>query len=316
MAGRRSARRVIETANTTTTTLAHLSDPHLAHDGLRLPVGALMNKRIMSQWSWRRRRRFLHVDAILERVAADVRDAAPDAVALTGDLTNLGLPVECRHAAAWLRKNMPEPTFVVPGNHDMLVRESWPDSVGQWAAWMAAAPDDFPYVRHVGSVALIGVNSARPMPWFTAAGRIGAAQADRLADILHETGRAGAFRVVMIHHPPVDGMVPRRKALLDSGLFRSVIGRAGAEMVLHGHAHLSAVSTLPGPAMSVPVLGIASASMRAHRQERMAAWHHIRVTTTDRGFHAEIHRRIVGLDQPVRALPPWSFDVYRVPRPI
>jgi 3',5'-cyclic AMP phosphodiesterase CpdA len=302
-------------------TLAHLSDLHLAHDGLRLPPGALMNKRAMTQLSWRRKRRFVHVDTILEQVAADVRAASPDAVALTGDLTNMGLPVECRRAAAWLRASMPGQifpgqTFVVPGNHDMLVRESWPDSVGQWTTWMTADSDRFPYVRHVGPVAVIGVNSARPMPWFSAAGRIGAAQADRLTDILNETGRRGAFRVVMIHHPPVEGIVPRRKALLDAALFRSAIARAGAEMVLHGHAHLSCVSTLPGPAMSVPVLGIASASMRADRQERMAAWHHIRITTTDRGFHAEIHRRAVTPDNVVRALPFWGFDVYRAPSPI
>ncbi|WP_338029928.1 metallophosphoesterase family protein [Gluconacetobacter takamatsuzukensis] len=294
-------------------TLAHLSDLHLAHDGLRFPVSALLNKRMSSQLSWRRRRRFMHVDTALEALVADIHAMTPDAVALTGDLTNLGLPVECRRAAAWLAARLPPQTAIIPGNHDMLVREPWDTTLGVWKQWMAARSDDFPFVRRFGPVALIGVNSAFPTPWFSAAGRIGATQAARLADLLHETGREGAFRVVMIHHPPVPGIVSRRKALQDSGLFAASIARAGAELVLHGHSHRSGLSSLPGPTATVPVLGIASASMLAPGQERMAAWHHIRIASTGRGYTAEIRRRLVAPGQPVRELPPWCFDAYRLP---
>lgn len=297
----------------TTTTLAHLSDLHLAHDGLRFPMSALLNKRMTSQLSWRRRRRFLHVDTVLEALVADLRTMTPDAVALTGDLTNLGLPVECRRAAAWVTARLPRQTAIIPGNHDMLVREPWADTLGLWAPWMAARPDNFPFVRHVGPVALIGVNSACPTPWFSAAGRIGAAQAARLTELLHETGRAGAFRVVMIHHPPIPGSVTRRKALLDQGLFATAIARSGAELILHGHSHRSSLSSLPGPTTTVPVLGIASASMLAPSQDRTAAWHHIRIAETERGYMAEIRRRLVAPGRPAHKLAPWRFDVYRLP---
>ncbi|MBM9403262.1 metallophosphoesterase [Gluconacetobacter azotocaptans] len=297
-------------------TLAHLSDPHIAHDKLCLPPTAMLNKRALSHLSWRRKRRFLHVGAILDRVVADLRATAPDVVALTGDLTNLGLPAECRQAADWLRRDMPAQTIVIPGNHDMLVRDRWPNTLGLWAPWMAPAPDDFPFVRQVGPVALIGVNSARPMPCFVAAGQIGRPQADRLAAILHDIGRQGLCRVVMIHHPPVAGIVPPRKALLDAALFRDAIARAGAELVLHGHSHMSGLSSLPGPLAPVPVLGIASASMRSDRPERAAAWQQIRVATTERGFHIEIRRRIFRPDMPVLALPAMIFASYRIPSPI
>ncbi|GBQ27911.1 metallophosphoesterase [Gluconacetobacter sacchari DSM 12717] len=297
----------------TAITLAHLSDLHLAHDGLRFPAWGLLNKRMTSQFSWRHRRRFLHVDTVLEALVADLRAMTPDAVALTGDLTNLGLPVEYRRAAAWVATRLPEQTAIVPGNHDMLVSEPWDATLGLWKPWMAARPQDFPFVRRVGMVALIGVNSACPTPWFSAAGRIGPAQAAHLADLLHETGREGAFRVVMIHHPPVPGIVSRRKALRDAGLFAAAIARSGAELVLHGHSHRSGLSSLPGPTATVPVLGIASASMLAPEQQRTAAWHHIRITCTKRGYAAEFHRRLVAPGRPVRQLPPWRFDVYRLP---
>nr|WP_220789730.1 metallophosphoesterase [Gluconacetobacter johannae] len=293
-----------------------MSDPHLSHDKLYLPPAALLNKRALSQLSWRRKRRFLHVGAMLDRVVADLRATAPDVVALTGDLTNLGLPVECRQAADWLRHAMPAQTVAIPGNHDMLVRERWPDSLGLWAPWMAPTPDDFPFVRRVGPLALIGVNSARPMPWFSAAGRVGLPQADRLAAILHDTGRQGLCRVVLIHHPPVAGIVPRRKALLDRALFADAIARAGAELVLHGHSHVSGLSSLPGPLAPVPVLGVASASMRSERPARAAAWQQIRISTTERGFHIEVRRRIFRPDRPVLALAPMIFTSYRTPSPI
>ncbi|MFT8776714.1 MAG: metallophosphoesterase [Gluconacetobacter liquefaciens] len=295
------------------TTLAHLSDLHLAHDGLRFPASALLNKRMTSQLSWRHRRRFLHVDTVLDALVTDLRAMAPDAVALTGDLTNLGLPVECRRAAAWVAARLPRQTAIIPGNHDMLVREPWDATLGAWKPWMAARPDDFPFVRRFGPIALIGVNSACPTPWFSAAGRIGASQAARLTEILHETGREGAFRVVMIHHPPVPGIVTRRKALQDAGLFATAIARSGAELILHGHSHRSGLSSLPGPTATVPVLGIASASMLAPGQERTAAWHHIRVAGTERGYSAEIRRRLIAPGQPARELPPWRFDAYRLP---
>lgn len=295
-------------------TLAHLSDLHLPHDRLRIPARALLNKRMTSQISWRCKRRFLHDRAVADAVAADIRAMAPDVVALTGDLTNLGLPAECRQAAEWLHTRLPGPICAIPGNHDMLVRESWSETLGQWAPWMAADADGFPYLRHIGPLALIGVNSARPMAWFSAAGRIGASQAARLADILHEAGRQGRFRVVMIHHPPITGLVSHRKSLLDAGLFAAAIARTGAEMVLHGHAHISCMSTLPGPEGLVPVLGIASASMHARRQERAAAWHRIGVAATTRGYRAEIRRRIVAPGHAVRELPCWSIETERAAR--
>nr|WP_220790135.1 metallophosphoesterase [Gluconacetobacter tumulisoli] len=293
-----------------------MSDPHISHDKLCLPPAALLNKRALSHLSWRRKRRFLHVGAMLDRVVADLRAAAPDVVALTGDLTNLGLPEECRQAADWLQRNMPARTIVIPGNHDMLVSERWSDTLGLWAPWMVPAPDDFPFVRRIGPLALIGVNSARPMPWFSAAGRIGRPQADRLAAILRDTGREGLCRIVLIHHPPVAGIVPRRKALLDRALFGDAIARAGAELVLHGHSHFSGLSSLPGPLAPVPVLGVASASMRSDRAARAAAWQRIRITTTERDFHIEIRRRIFRPDIPMQELPPTLFTAYRIRPPI
>src|ERR1700757_4809006 len=42
----------------------------------------------------------------------------PDLVLITGDLTECGLPAEYDNFAAILRRSLPGPVYVVPGNHD------------------------------------------------------------------------------------------------------------------------------------------------------------------------------------------------------
>src|SRR5262249_61279914 len=51
-------------------------------------------------------------------------------------------------------------------------------------------------------------------------------------------GREGLFRVVLIHHPPVSRLPQHFKRLIDAAPLRRVIAAHGAELVLHGHAHV------------------------------------------------------------------------------
>ncbi|MFT8711181.1 metallophosphoesterase family protein [Komagataeibacter rhaeticus] len=269
-------------------TIAHLSDPHLPTEMAPPRLADRLNKRMFSHISWRRHRRFIHRPEILARVMADMAATPVDMIAVTGDLTNMGLPGECRNALRWLER-MPAPCTVIPGNHDTLVHADWQQTVGLWQPWMGALP--FPFVRRVGSVALIGVSSAVPTPWFRATGTLGVRQAARLRTLLHQTGRQGLCRIVMIHHPPVAGLAVARKALRDPDNFAACIAHEGAEMVLHGHIHTSSISSLPGPQGAVPVLGIASASARSADPLRAAGWNRITVHRGDTGYALGVTRR-------------------------
>ena len=176
-----------------------------------------------------------------------------DHIAVTGDLTHLGLPQEFREAATWLaRLGKPEAITVVPGNHDAYVRESWRETFAQWSAYMRGdgagetnGPDDaFPSLRIRREVALIGLSTARPSAPFLATGRLGERQLQRLDRMLAQTAGSGLFRVVLLHHPPAAHTVRWRKSLLDGAALRDVLARHGAELVLHGHAHFSAATYL------------------------------------------------------------------------
>jgi 3',5'-cyclic AMP phosphodiesterase CpdA len=93
---------------------------------------------------------------------------------------------------------------------------------------------------------------------FLATGFFREGQARRMAALLDQEGSEGRFRVVLIHHPPIRGATSRSKRLNGQSLFRKVIARHGAELVLHGHTHLNTIHHIPGPDGPVPVVGVPS----------------------------------------------------------
>ncbi|ARE81614.1 metallophosphoesterase family protein [Roseovarius mucosus] len=277
-------------------TLAHLSDPHLPLTG-PVPWHSVLNKRALSLLSWHRKRRHHHRPEILAMLIADMRDHAPDQIAVTGDLTNLGLESEYRAARRWLENlGRPERVMVIPGNHEALIRGAWDAGAAQWLPyWQGdAAPvtvdvsDAFPYMRRRGMLALIGVSSAVATPPAFASGAVSPAQLARLAPMLRKARDAGLCRVLMIHHPPLDGTVSARKALRDAAAFRAVLQAEGVELVLHGHSHRhhhQTLETRDGPAS---VIGVPSASSL---YPEAAAYHLYHIRPTAAGWEIDVTAR-------------------------
>lgn len=217
--------------------LAHLSDPHLTSlSGLR--ARALRGKQLLGYLSWRHKRQWIHRPEVLEALQADLAEAAPDHIAVTGDFVHVGGPGELEQARAWLdRLGTPEQVSIVPGNHDAYTPASGIRWRALWQPFMRGddGRDGFPYLRRRGPFSLIGASSAVPTPVFFASGRLGAAQRDELARLLR--AEADRTRVLLIHHPPIAGVVSRRKALTDDDALRRLLEQYGAELVLYGHSH-------------------------------------------------------------------------------
>lgn len=264
----------------TRVTIAHITDVHLS------PVGGLVPrywtlKRALGYANWMRRRRHVHQRSMLDRLCADLLAQRPDHVAVTGDLTNLGLPWEHDRALAWLRSlGGPGEVSVIPGNHDIYSRVGGDLGTRRWADYMASdtfgvslAPRewDFPYVRRVGSVALVGVNSAVRTPPLVAAGELGSLQIRRLAALLAQLKEAGLFRLLMIHHPPLPGQTSPIRALRDAPALRALLAEQGAELVIHGHNHRASIAWVAKSA--TPVVGGASGSLaRLHKHDMLGRY--------------------------------------------
>ena len=230
-----------------------------------------------------------------------------DRILVTGDLTHISLPQEFGVAAEQLaRLGSPERVFLIPGNHDCYVPVEPSKSWDRWSAYLHGDPGDaldpalaevlsplaegrapthadYPTLRITGSLAMIGLCSAIPMPVFVAGGELGSRQLERLERMLALLGERGLCRVVMIHHPVAAHGESARRALRDGGELRAVLARAGAELVIHGHKHRRRIAMLEGPGAPIPAIGVPSTSEVGSRPEKQAQYH---VYTVARGVDA------------------------------
>jgi 3',5'-cyclic AMP phosphodiesterase CpdA len=292
---------------TETLTLAQISDVHLA-PVRGLALRHLNVKRGLGYLNWQRRRARVHRRESLDLVVADLKAQRPDHIAVTGDLINLGLPGEYEAAHAWLEGlGTPRHVTVVPGNHDIYTHVRGHPGVARWAEYMRAdawgakfgnlAVDGFPFVRRLGPVALVCLNSAVETAPFIAAGELGERQIAAAGEILQRIGKEGLTRVVLIHHPPLPGQAPPRRALRDAAAFERVLATCGAELVLYGHNHRDHHVDFAGAHGRIPVLGAGSGSVgRRHKDEPLGRYNLVRITRSGNCSEARIECTTRGLD--------------------
>ncbi len=261
--------------------LAHLSDAHIGP--LPRPKWReLVGKRATGYINWRRGRHRVHDMDALTALVADLRAHSPDHVAMTGDICNIGLPAEFPLAAQWLSTlGAPSDVSLAPGNHDIYMRSSIEHMARELSPWTRGddGGEKFPYLRRRDGVAIIGLCSGVPTLPFVAAGRLGVDQLARLEQLLKKT--RDDIRIVLIHHPPVDGGGGIRN-LGDHRALAEILARQGAELVLHGHSHVMSRKSLPGPDGPIPVLGICSASSIGRNPRRRAAYYLIDIDVNNR----------------------------------
>ncbi|MDA7947031.1 MAG: metallophosphoesterase [Hyphomicrobiaceae bacterium] len=278
-------------------TLAYLSDPHIAP--LPAPLMRhLLSKRIFGYINWRASRKNIHDRRILDAITQDMAAQGADHIAVGGDLVNLALPDEFTGAHEWLRTlGTPEQVSVIPGNHDAYVPLDHDTGFGQWMAYMTtnvsdvqpppSGTGDFPYIRQFERVALVGLSSAVPKPPFIASGKLGAEQIATLNGILQDLGQRDMFRIVMVHHPPLQGLSGKRRGLDDVQELEEVLQAAGAELVLYGHRHVHALDTLACDPPA-PVVGAASASSSHDSIDKQARYYLFRIWRKGKAWKCEM----------------------------
>jgi 3',5'-cyclic AMP phosphodiesterase CpdA len=265
-----------------TARIAHLTDVHLG------PIVGFAPrywnlKRGVGYANWLRKRRSTYSREVLDRIVLDMWAQKPDHVVVTGDLVNIGLPEEHGNALQWLQSlGPPEHVTVIPGNHDIYSSIGSDPGTGRWSTYMAADEpgtayavrgEEFPFVRLVGGIALVAINSAVPTPPLLAFGRVGSRQISRVERILFGLGEAGLFRLVLIHHPPLVGQAGVARGLRDAEELQGALTRAGAELVLHGHNHRNMFARHPHRTGRAAIVGAPSASSAvAHGREPAARY--------------------------------------------
>ncbi len=283
--------------------LAHLSDPHLPMPAATGPTSQWLGKRAMSRLSWALGRQKLQLPSVLAAAIADIRALGPDHLVITGDVSNFSLPAEFEAAARWFESlGEPSAVTVIPGNHDALVPVPFAQGWSHWLPWMrgdqpgdASAP--LPFLRIRNGVALLGLSSAVPTAPGLASGTLGSAQLDWLAAQLPALAARGLFRIVLLHHPPADGVVRARKALTDRAALCAVLKAHGAELVLHGHSRDARFDPLPGPQGLIASFGLPSISAIPNPKDEGARWHLLDIARRDGGWQLGVTVRVLDASQ-------------------
>ncbi len=170
---------------------------------------------------------------VMRRYAAAAVDAVnawrPDAVIVTGDLTDLGTPEEYALLRGELDR-LTAPYFVIPGNHDLhaTFRDAFADHAYLPAEgalnWVV---DDF-------AVRLIGLDSVVPGRGY---GELATETLGWLDETLSDSGRP---TIVAIHHPPFPAAMPAMDRIncRNGEAMAAVIARhRHVERVIAGHHH-------------------------------------------------------------------------------
>lgn len=170
----------------------------------------------------------------------------PDIVVITGDLTECGLVEEYTNLAAMLRRLLPMPVFVIPGNHDR--RNTLREGLGHLRG-VSYDPHYVQYSVEDYPVRLVMLDTVVP-----GAGHGHLSQEQlrfldcTLADVPNKP------TIVAMHHPPfICGIAHMDRISLDNAEeFAAVIGRHGqVERIICGHHHRPIVARVAHAIASV-----------------------------------------------------------------
>lgn len=185
----------------------------------------------------------LHAGARDETQSADalvrlVERTGPQLVVASGDLTHRGTCAQHERAAELLRSLGP-PVLAVPGNHD--VPYTFPARLARpWAeferVWGTTEP-----VAEVPGLHVVGLNSVRPLR--QQGGALSRSQLEDAASRLAEA-EPGALRVAVLHHHLIGApwRAARKRPVSHRNRVLRALVEAGADLILAGHIHQSAVS--------------------------------------------------------------------------
>ncbi len=183
----------------------------------------------------------LDVHAYTHRCIEAVRATrpSPDAILITGDLTNDG-DRQTYHALADLLSAFEQPCFPVPGNHDdrELIRAAFPEIAE------LSPSGKLCYAIDQGPLRIIALDSSVDGKPY---GELGEAQRDWLSETLDR--QRNKPTLVMLHHPPFKTGIGHMdwSMLKDAQALASIIhAHPNVERVLCGHVHRAVQTRFAG----------------------------------------------------------------------
>lgn len=195
-------------------------------------------------------------------VGAWLKDEAPDAILVTGDITQSGRRREFQAARAWL-ETIPPPRVCTPGNHDtpywdLIARLFWP--FVRYDAFLGASGLEG---LTVAGMAVVSINTARGAQpranW--SKGQIRRRDAMKACAALE--GAGADLRVVICHHPLMEVTGGPMTGRVWGGVEASrILAEGSVDLILTGHVHMPFAHALPFGDGCTYNVGASTLSMR------------------------------------------------------
>ena len=187
-------------------------------------------------------------------------EIAPDAVAISGDLTQRCTKKEFEQAREYLDKiGQVAPYVVIPGNHDIRWLGAVARNMGglfreqahnfKYSRYTRYISEDLSPSLEVPGAVIAGLNTAHGITRgsitrrFRDLGVIGYvkhADIERVSEVFSKAS-PDAARIVMIHHNPIRGELSGRHGLANTEQALHAFADLGTELILCGHDHLQAI---------------------------------------------------------------------------
>ncbi|MES3023633.1 MAG: metallophosphoesterase family protein [Pseudomonadota bacterium] len=182
----------------------------------------------------------LHFGRVDPALLAPLRDLvhkiAPDAVVVSGDLTQRAKSEQFIEAKAWL-DTLPGPQIIVPGNHDISLYNVFRRFVQPLKRYKRHVTDDLDPMYVDDEIAILGVNTARSLTFKD--GRVNKEQIEDIRGKLCHLDKS-ITRIVVTHHPfdlpetfDDDDLVDRAPMAMRA------FAECGVDLLLAGHLHAS-----------------------------------------------------------------------------
>jgi len=206
--------------------------------------------------------------AVAERLDAlreFIVENRPDAVAVSGDLTQRCSDREFADARAYLDSlGETAPFVVIPGNHDIRWLGSVARNLGlaglfrkrahrfKYSRYLRHISEDLSPSLEVPGAVIAGVNPAHGITRGSITRRfrdLGVIGHVKHADMVRvreafENAAPDAARIVMIHHNPIRGELSGRHGLANTEQALHAFSDLGTELILCGHDHQDAIHTI------------------------------------------------------------------------
>jgi 3',5'-cyclic AMP phosphodiesterase CpdA len=226
--------------------------------------------------------------AVAERLDAlkdFIAEIRPDAVAVSGDLTQRCSNREFSNARAYL-DSLGEiaPYVVIPGNHDIRWLGAVARNLGlaglfreqahkfKYSRYVRYFSDDLSPSLEIPGAVIAGLNTAhgitrgsitRRFRDLGVIGQVKHADMMRVREVF-EHASSDAARIVMIHHNPIRGELSGRHGLANTEQALHAFADLGTELILCGHDHQDAIHTIERGAHGLIISTAGTISNRLH----------------------------------------------------